>query len=488
MSANPAMARAAAVGSGREASRSQTTSQDRAFFGGIVLLALAAGLLFARSLPETYDGQIMMQVTESLFKDGSLQVRKDIFGFNTPYSSYGIGMSLLMLPPYAFAQTFGADGVSAAMDVNALLYAGTVGCVLAFAKLAGATRGQAAATAALVALGTMLLPYTATAFSEMGVAFAVAAGLVALQASLVQRHWAPLLAGAAAGLALLMRTDSLVLVVLPLAAAMALISRDRREDLISFGIALAPFFAIWAIYNMLRFGLPWRLGYEGPQTFNHPLFDGLLGLTVSPGRGLLWHAPFVVAALVGLRLAWSRSRLLVLFAVVLLVARLLFYSRWWAWNGGWNWGPRFLVPAMPVLAVGILEIVRRFPAYRVQIRAGLVALAVCTAGIQVAGAAVAYERADLVQKGLSRAVWDGSAESVSPQMQRFVSDQIDRWDLFPVTDHARRLVEGRDLAGKRLAEPSALVGVIALAGLTALAFGSGWGPPGRRPGVREASA
>ncbi len=485
MSATPAIARAAR-GRPDDAARSRTPAQDTAFFGGIMLLALAAGLLFARGEPETYDSEIMLQVTESLWADQSFRVREDPFGFNTPYASYGIGMSLLMFPPYALAKNLGTDAVSAAMDVNALLYACIVGCALAFARLAGATRAQAAATALLVALGTMLLPYTATAFSEMGVALAVAAGLVALQARAVGRSWAPLLAGGAAGFALLMRSDSLVLVVVPLVAAMVALSDDRRKDLVRLGAAFAPFFAFWAYYNSLRFGAPWRLGYEGPQTFNHSMVDGLLGLTVSPGRGLLWHAPFVVAALVGLRLAWSRSRVLVLFAIVLLVARLLFYSRWWAWNGGWNWGPRFLVPAMPALAVGMYELVRRFGSYGKPVRAALAALLVCSAAVQVAGAAVAYERAALVQEGLQHALWDGSEVSVSDDMRRFVSDQINRWDLFPVTDHADRLLDGRDLAGKRLAKPSALIAAVGLAGLIALAFGSGARPPRRRAGPREA--
>jgi hypothetical protein len=25
------------------------------------------------------------------------------------------------------------------------------------------------------------------------------------------------------------------------------------------------------------------------------------------------------------------------------------YSKWWAWHGGWCWGPRFLVPVIPLL-------------------------------------------------------------------------------------------------------------------------------------------
>jgi hypothetical protein len=27
---------------------------------------------------------------------------------------------------------------------------------------------------------------------------------------------------------------------------------------------------------------------------------------------------------------------------------LIFYGSWWAWDGGWSWGPRFLVPLIPI--------------------------------------------------------------------------------------------------------------------------------------------
>lgn len=35
---------------------------------------------------------------------------------------------------------------------------------------------------------------------------------------------------------------------------------------------------------------------------------------------------------------------------------LLCYGAWWAWHGGWSWGPRFLVPLIPLscLPIGLL--------------------------------------------------------------------------------------------------------------------------------------
>ena len=456
--------------------------RDHAVPIGLSLLALALGLLFARSRPETYDSDIMFQVARNLFETGTFKTTFDGFGFNSPYASYGVGQSLLMLVPYALASWLGADPASAAMDVNALLYAGIVGCTYVFAQLSGANRLESTGVAVLTGGATLLLPYTATGFSEVGVGLAIAVALVALQAARLDWRWAPALAGAAAGGALLMRSDSLILVLPAIAGALLAVSVRRRRAALHFAAALAPFALAWLAYNALRFGAPWRLGYDGPQVFNYPMLDGLQGLLVSPGRGLLWHAPFVVLALIGLRLAWSRSRALAVFALAILVARLLFYSRWWAWNGGWNWGPRFLVPAMPALAVGVLELVRRFGSRPAWWRTGVVAVALVSFAVQIVGSAVAYERGSLIREGLIRATWDGSEAAVDPKMARFAASQIDRWDLFPVTDHARRLLEWRDLGSKRLLYPSAFPALVALLGLACIAVGARRPPPGRSPG------
>jgi hypothetical protein len=65
------------------------------------------------------------------------------------------------------------------------------------------------------------------------------------------------------------------------------------------------------------------------------------------------------------------------------IAALAFYGAWWAWHGGWSWGPRFVVPLVPLscLPLGMLPASRRWHA----LAAGLIALGVV---VQIPGVLV----------------------------------------------------------------------------------------------------
>jgi hypothetical protein len=438
---------------------------DRRLVTGAVLCALALGLVFTRVKPETYDSDVMLQVTESMLHRRSFAIERDIFQLNPPYSVYGLGMSLLMAVPYALAERVGGDPVSAAMDTNAIVYAAAIGVVFVLARRLGLSQTRALVVTALVALTTNLLPYTATGFSEPGVALAIAIGLVAV-VRVADWPWAGPLAGAAAGFALLLRSDSLVLVVPWLALAVFLCAPDRVRATIGYSAGFFPFFVGWALYNNLRFGAPWRLGYAN-NPFNHDPVTGVTGLLFSPGRGLFIYVPIAIVALLGLALAWRRRPILVALCVVLLVARVLFYAPWWAWNGGWCWGPRFLVPAMPALAVGFAEIVRRA---RNVPRRSLIAFGVIAAVsflVQLAGATVAYEESRLTEE-LDKAQWDASPQAVSQENQRIIDDALFDWRLFAVTDHTARMLRGENLAGKVFHAPVRTGRIAVIVGLAVL--------------------
>ena len=64
----------------------------------------------------------------------------------------------------------------------------------------------------------------------------------------------------------------------------------------------------------------------------------------------------------------------------------LLYARWQMWEGGWCWGPRFLVPLVPLLLLPVAALaatVRSRPA-----RAALVALAGVSALVTLGGVSV----------------------------------------------------------------------------------------------------
>ena len=108
-------------------------------------------------------------------------------------------------------------------------------------------------------------------------------------------------------------------------------------------------------FNYYRFGSMLDLGYgDEPATgFTTPLLTGVALLLTSSGKGLLWFCPAVVAGLWGWR-AFARAHPVpAALAALLLVSQLAFFGRWWAWYGGWCWGPRFLLICGAVPHVGL---------------------------------------------------------------------------------------------------------------------------------------
>jgi hypothetical protein len=233
-----------------------------------------------------------------------------------------------------------------------------LGAAFAAALLArawGGTDRDGARALLACALASPLVAYAGSDFSEPLQAALVAA--VFLFASLAAAGTAPArraallscAAGAAAGLALLAK--SFFVVLLPFVLAILLASGERAGRFRRALWALAGFVlpaAVWLVFEIVRFGRP-LASYRG-ERFSNPPLDGLWRLTVGLNKGLLVYFPLVILSVAGAALLMRKARPLALavsgFAALLLVAT----AAWWAWDGTAGWGPRLLLPMIPLLA------------------------------------------------------------------------------------------------------------------------------------------
>lgn len=172
-----------------------------------------------------------------------------------------------------------------------------------------------------------------------------------------------------------------------IAAALGLVvvCRNWRSATWLIAGAAVPLAAI-LYYNVVFMGhLAGGYGVvKPPVNFFQNIWSGLAGLLVSPARGLLVFAPFLIFVPIGLiqRLRSPDTRWLAVALSLAVVAQLLLYAQG-DWRAGTSWGPRWLTDLLPVL---IWMLAPAPLVLRPVARGLLVAAMAASVGVQAVGA------------------------------------------------------------------------------------------------------
>ena len=280
--------------------------------------------------------------------------------------------ALLAVPVYAVPVWAGLDARSDAVRwlekiAAAAIVAASVGILfLALGELVPA--GWAATIALVYALGTPSFSTSSQALWEHGSAqLFVAATLFLLVRARADERRADL-AGLTLSLAVVSRIANVALAV-PVAAYVA---HAHLRRLPRFVLWALPPLAGLLVYQRVYFGSALRHGHEGflaAHVWRAPLWEGLAGLLVSPGRGLFVFSPVLVLVLPGMALAWGRGApLLFRYLTVSVALFTLLYAKFIYWWAGWVYGPRYFADLGPFLCVLLCPVVwalgsrRSFPA------------------------------------------------------------------------------------------------------------------------------
>jgi len=138
--------------------------------------------------------------------------------------------------------------------------------------------------------------------------------------------------------------------------ALSQVAMSKRLRYILVVVAAAGLFIA---ESWIRRGSPLNSGYEG-QAFSTPFLQGLISILFSFGKGLIFFMPALflpVKKYISRLGGGNQERLykVYLLWISFIVGLIVIYSPWWAWDGGWTWGPRFFafasIPASFVLAV-----------------------------------------------------------------------------------------------------------------------------------------
>ncbi len=338
---------------------------------GLSVLAaflLLAGTAEERTFGTVTDEQQMLYTAISIATTFELGIaRGQTFAIPRPagdaVSPYGMGLPLLEVPFALAAGPWEAHfGARTSQTLFVLLQVLLVTAAAAGAGILAKTLGAGLFGQGLAVLGTALAsplwPYTACGFTEplqaVCLVFAVTFAARASQAEGRPALALAFAAGFCAGYLALTKVVNLLFVPLPLLPLFARAGPPTRERMREWAAATAgvaiPVVGMLA-FEVVRFGRPFS-SYARGQSFSHPPLDGAWRLLVGPNKGLLLYFPLALLAAVGLvaLVRGRETRGAAVSTLALAGGALALYSGWWAWDGSGGWGPRFLVPLVPLLA------------------------------------------------------------------------------------------------------------------------------------------
>jgi hypothetical protein len=352
----------------------------------LLLLALVA--LFAATISlssghfENPDAQLRLSQAFSIVNHGSFQLADGVGNIShgnitvnehgERYSVYGPGQIILFTPGALIAE-YVADRTSIGPHYIAELFNSFLGLAVHFstgfgvflaAKGIGRTRSEAVYLSLLFVIATFNLPSSRDGYEHTYEAFFVmfSYAIAILHANRIKispedkaQHLL-VMSGFLLGMGLLFRPTT----ILALPGLLIICGNLRGVTKVFAG--LLPGMVMLGLYNALRFGSPLETGYQQAWLAANPGLVNTFDLTQmipqslylweSPGKGMLFFSPILLALLLQPFLAWRRSPSLT--GSILLTAFLytLFYGANFAWHGSaWCWGPRYLIPLTPLLVL-----------------------------------------------------------------------------------------------------------------------------------------
>jgi hypothetical protein len=371
-----------------------------------------------------------LDLLHAIVEHGTLRI--DAYATNTAdkalyeghlYSPKPPGTAALALPAFAAAAGLSRLGGVGPDSASSWLVTSWAAC--AFSQALPATLGALALwfwllrfvqreaalwTVLALFLGGMPLPYSTMLFSHAGVvgllciaiwsldllAEAQAGGLRGsgcawssplpnLPGMRPHRSVRALLAGFCVGLAVASEyTCGIVAVALVLWVVFR--SRSRAAW---FVLGCIPPLVLIPLYNWAAMGSPFRLPYthsasfpamrEGFYSVGWPDARIVLKLLLSPERGLFFWSSFLLMAGIGYWVLVPRSATaLWLTYIVPAIDIIVLSGRAWDWQAGQTFGPRYLAPLLPLLALPCAMGVQRCPGLGVALAIYSIALATTT--------------------------------------------------------------------------------------------------------------
>ena len=363
-------------------------SHLRAPAGDDARLAIGLFFLIFALYTLTYVGAFKSNDERALFSGIDSFVKRGEFTVNQIYWDYtNVGMLTNegdMVPNYEPGQMLAGipfylwgralhGAVQGTMFFNILITALTVSLLYLILLTLRFGRRTALLAAMVYALATLAWPYSRTFFREPLTVFAYLLTIYALLryrgAPQRQLRW-PALAGLGLGLAIITKQTSVALI--PSVALLAFVYeyqrppdggsliRERGTMLLAMLVPLGAMLLLQWAYNQATLSgvelfarniVEYTTNPQLSQSVPARMMRALIGLSISPYKGLFWYVPVLLLGLIGAIPFTKRFRWEGLAFLLLIFLHFLGYSRYNYWSGGVAWGSRYMLPVIPFLII-----------------------------------------------------------------------------------------------------------------------------------------
>ena len=294
----------------------------------------------------------------------------------TPGAAYGVynaAGSVVAMPMMLVSRALPGHTAERDRFVFAMvgpLFGAALGGVLVVAySMLGLSLGRALGWALVCTLGTLWWPGSTTVFDQnQHAVWLLLAVLLAWQSGRRASLGLALLAGGA-GAALVTYQENYALVLPLVGMAVAAKASEGRASIpgrlrqpietatvqryLAFGAASSVGVLALVAFNYARFGAPFNEGrFDDPMIFGQGnVFAALLGLLVSPGKGLFLFSPPLLLAILGARRLFAVAPALATTIAAVSLTHLLIVAQVVFFGGDWCWGPRYVLVLLPLWAL-----------------------------------------------------------------------------------------------------------------------------------------
>ncbi len=305
-------------------------------------------------------------------------------GPNGVYSKYGIGHSLLAVPPLALAyfiqKKTGFHSEAALYTLMFVLNGALFLALLAYYLAHFFPDPSVWWTVVIAGLATTWWPYTKLDFSEPLVLTVAFLGFV------LMRFGHPVWGMLVAGFVLTIRADS-VTVIGPL-ILWYLFANPSIRAASKAVLSLAPSIGLVLFGNYIRYHSLLDRGYAG-ESFSNPFLVGLYGILLSSGKSIFLFSPPLLLGLWG----WKKfaqnekTRSDAYLFLGICIAQVLLFAKWWDWSSDDAWGVRFVIPGVLLMCIPMVTVLNRKAVVIPVVAAGV---AVQLLAVTVGGLAFVY--------------------------------------------------------------------------------------------------